>query len=193
MDSAVKRRQVAMSTRGESARSMGRWGAGHLERKGVASGPRPRYLQTPQFASPASLHLLLALHADHPLPVFPHFHAKQAQVKPGLGADPSAASFSGSGARFGRSSSYGSFGAYGGGYGAALMHRRRIGGYGSSPGFVRGGALVPSSDGAGLELRPSPGSAAAQVGCWRVGKSGDSAAHPPTRQLCFRAALRALA
>ena len=93
--------------------------------------------------------------------------AQQVQVKPGLGADPSAASFSGS--RFGRSSSYGSFGGYGGGgYAAALAHRQRAGSFGGSPGFVRGGALVPSSDGAGMEMRPSLGSAAAQV----VGAAG---------------------
>lgn len=110
---------------------------------------------------------------------------QQVQVKPGLGADPSAASFSSS--RFGRSSSFGSFGGYGaGGYAAALAHRRRAGGFGGSPGFVRGGALVPSSDGAGMELRPSPGSAAAQVG----GTTGVQGAGPPGGKVDGSSSLR---
>ncbi|KAI7836218.1 hypothetical protein COHA_009899 [Chlorella ohadii] len=118
----------------------------------------------------------------------------QVQVKPGLGADPSAASFSSS--RFGRSSSYGSFGGYGaGGYAAALAHRRRAGGFGGSPGFVRGGALVPSSDGAGMELRPSPGSAAAQGRYGAAAVTPSSGYRPPslTEQLSrFQVRLRSI-
>ncbi|KAL4426246.1 hypothetical protein ABPG77_009861 [Micractinium sp. CCAP 211/92] len=111
-----------------------------------------------QVAAAACLERLLATAVDEESLLRPDSKADskkkswQAPQRPGLGADP-APNDGGSGGGF--------RGAYGSsGYGSARRYVARRPSFGS-PGFVRGGTMVPI--GAGFELQPTPGSAAGQL------------------------------